>query len=116
MKMSTDNSASTALRANLRKFRELRGMTQSQIGARSAVAAASVSHFETGQRTPTLETLVRLADALNVTVDTLLGRAPVESSAHVDPVFLQASRADAQTLETVRRVAAAILADAKVGR
>ena len=81
------------------------------MGARSAVGAASISHFETGQRTPTIETLIKLADALNVTVDALLGRAPVESSAHVDPVFLQASRADAQTLETVRRVATAILAD-----
>ena len=82
------------------------------MGARSAVAAASISHFETGQRTPTLETLIKLADALDVTVDALLGRAPIESSAHVDPVFQQASRADAQTLETVRRVTEAILADA----
>ena len=86
-------------------------MTQAQMGARAAVGAASISHFETGQRTPTLETLIKLADALNVTVDALLGHAPVESSAHVDPVFLQASRADARTLETIRRVAAAILAD-----
>ena len=82
------------------------------MGMRSALGAASISHFETGQRTPTLETLIKLADALNVTVDALLGRAPIESSAHVDPVFQQASKADAQTLETVRRVAAAILADA----
>ena len=111
--MSTEMTTTSALRENLRKYREIRGMTQAQMGARADVAAASVSHFETGQRTPTLETLVRLADALNVTVDTLLGRAPVESSALVDPIFLQASRADTQTLETVRRVAAAILADAK---
>ena len=104
--------ASKSLRVNLRKFRELRGMTQAQMGVRSAVGAASISHFETGQRTPALGTLIKLADALNVTVDALLGRAPVESSAHVDPVFLRASRADVQTLETVRRVAAAILADA----
>ena len=110
--MSIAKDASNTLRANLRKFRKLRGMTQAQMGARSAVGAASISHFETGQRTPTIETLIKLADALNVTVDALLGRAPVESSAHVDPVFLQASRADVQTLETVRRVAAAILADA----
>ena len=97
---------------NLRKFRDLRGLTQAQMGARSAIGAASISHFETGQRTPTLQTIVKLADALDVTVDALLGRAPVESSAHVDPVFLQASKADAQTLETVRRVAEAILEDA----
>jgi transcriptional regulator with XRE-family HTH domain len=111
--MSTENEISSALRANLRKFRELRGLTQAQMGSRSGIAPASVSHFETGQRTPTLETLVKLADALNVTVDSLLGRAPIESSARLDPVFLQASRADAHTLDTVRRLAAAILSDAK---
>lgn len=110
--MSRAKNTGKALQINLRKFRDLRGLTQAQMGARSGVGAASISHFETGQRTPTLETLIKLANALNVTVDALLGRASIESSAHVDPVFLQASRADAQTLETVRRVAAAILADA----
>ena len=110
--MSSKKGEGSTLPMNLRKFRELRGLTQAQMGARSAIGAASISHFETGQRTPTLQTIVKLADALDVTVDALLGRAPVESSAHVDPVFLQASRADAQTLDTVRRVAEAILEDA----
>ena len=106
------NTVTDSLRINLRKFRRLRGLTQAQMGARATVGPASISHFETGQRTPTIETLTKLADALNVTVDALLGRVPLEYSAHVDPVFLQASRADAQTLGTVRRVAAALLADA----
>ena len=110
--MSSKKGEGSTLSMNLRKFRDLRGLTQAQMGARSAIGAASISHFETGQRTPTLQTIVKLADALDVTVDALLGRAPVESSAHVDPVFLQASKADAQTLETVRRVAEAILEDA----
>ena len=104
--------SSNKLRINLRRFRKLRGMTQTQMGERAGLGAASISHFETGQRTPTLETLIKLADALNVNVDALLGRAPVESSAHVDPIFLKASRADVRTLETIRHVAAAILADA----
>lgn len=110
--MSIAEDTSNTLRVNLRKFRKLRGLTQVQMGARSGLRAASISHFETGQRTPTLETLIKLADALDVNVDALLGRAPVESSAHVDPIFLQASKADARTLETIRHVAAAILADA----
>ena len=114
--MSSSESPSSILQANLRKFREMRRMTQSEMGARADIAAASISHFETGQRTPSLETLVKLADSLNVTVDALLGRAPVENAARIDPVFLQASRADADTLETVRRVTAAILADVKVSR
>ena len=111
--MSTSGDPARALRENLREFRKLREMTQVQMSLKSAVGAASISHFETGQRTPTIGTLVKLADALDVTVDALLGRAPIENSARIDPVFQQASQSDARTLETVRRVAAAILADSR---
>lgn len=97
--------------ANLQTLRELRKLTQAELGARAGIAAASISHFETGQRAPSLDSLVKLADALCISVDALLGRAPVETAANVDPIFLRASKASAQTLDTVRRVTAALLAD-----
>ena len=113
--MSSTNDVGDAFKHNLRRIRELRGMTQAEMGSRAGIASASISHFETGQRTPALDTLVKLADALSVTVDALLGRSPVEAAAQLDPVFVQASQADLPTLETVRRVTAAILADARKG-
>jgi transcriptional regulator with XRE-family HTH domain len=116
MQMSSPSDVTEVFKLNLRKFRELRGMTQAEMGARAGIGAASISHFETGQRAPSLDSLVKVADALRVTVDALLGRSPMENSARVDPVFLQASCADAQTLDTVRRVTAAIIADAKTSR
>jgi transcriptional regulator with XRE-family HTH domain len=88
----------------------MRGLTQGELGTKAGMAAASVSHFETGQRVPSLDSLVKLADALEVSVDSLLGRAPVEKAPQLDPVFLRASRANAQTLDTVRRVTEALLA------
>ena len=94
---------------NLRQLREMRGLTQAELGSRADMGAASVSHFETGQRIPSLESVIRLADALNVSVDALLGRERVEAGASVDPVFRRASRADAQTLALVRRVTEALL-------
>ena len=98
--------------ARLQRFREIRGLTQAELGRRAAMAAASVSHFETGQRAPSLESLVKLADALEVSTDALLGRAEIGSvhSTQVDPIFLQASQSSSDTLDTVRRVTAAILA------
>lgn len=113
--MSRAPATGEEFKQNLRRIRELRGMTQAEMGQRAGVAAASVSHFETGQRSPSLATLVKLADALSVTVDTLLGRAPMQAAAQLDPVFVQASKADLPTLETVRRVTAAILANARKG-
>src|SRR5438552_18824772 len=83
--MSTGReSTGKKFRTNLRALREMRGLTQAEMGARAGIAPASISHFETGQRVPALDSLVKLADALEVSVDTLLGRAPVESSAQVD--------------------------------
>lgn len=113
--MSRPGDPNHEFRQNLRKLREVRKITQAEMGRRAGIAAASVSHFETGQRAPSLDTLVKLADALNVTVDTLLGRAPTDAAARVDPVFLQASQADLPTLETVRRVTSAILANVGKG-
>jgi len=111
--MSSPIKAQTgeALAVNLKTLRELRKLTQAELGSRAGMGAASISHFGTGQRTPSLDSLVKLADALGVSVDTLLGRAPVEAGAQLDPIFLRASRADAQVLDTVRRVTAALLGE-----
>jgi len=104
-----ETSSSEAIRANLKAFRELRGLSQAKLGRLAGIGPASVSHFETGQRVPTVESVVRLADALRVSVDALLGRVSIEASAHVDPLFIRASKADSQTLETLRRVTEALL-------
>jgi transcriptional regulator with XRE-family HTH domain len=98
-------------RNSLRSIREMRGLTQGELGKRAGIAAASVSHFETGQRAPSLDSLVKLADALEVSVDALLGRSPVGTTTPLDPIFLRASRANTRTLDTLRRITAALLED-----
>jgi transcriptional regulator with XRE-family HTH domain len=100
----------TELSGNLKALRELRGLTQAELGSKAGMGGASVSHFETGQRMPSLDSLIKLADALDVTTDALLGRASVEAAPTLDPIFLRAAQADAQTLDTIRRVTAALLA------
>jgi transcriptional regulator with XRE-family HTH domain len=107
MYTTCDLMSTTEIHQNLKQLRERRGLTQAELGTRASMSAASVSHFETGQRQPSLESLVKLADALEVSVDTLLGRTPMEG--RVDPIFLRASRADAQTLTTLKRLTAALL-------
>lgn len=110
--MTSAAKISETLPENLKRIREMRGLTQAELGRRAEMGAASVSHFETGQRVPSLESLVRLADALDVSVDALLGRvAPEAPDARVDPLFLRASRAPAHTLDVLRRVTAALLSE-----
>jgi repressor LexA len=53
--------------------RESKGMTQSQLCDASGVSQAQLSLYESGQRSPTADTLMKLAKSLNVSVDYLLG-------------------------------------------
>lgn len=69
------NEATDIFTERLRKARELRGMTQTQLAAESGLPPSSVSHFEAGARKPSFDNLKRLATALDVTTDYLLGRS-----------------------------------------
>jgi transcriptional regulator with XRE-family HTH domain len=58
----------------LRLAREHRGLNQSDLAKRASLQASAISHFETGTRKPSFDNLRRLADALDVTTDYLIGR------------------------------------------
>src|ERR1700734_1456537 len=57
----------------LRAARRTKGMEQVQLAKEAGLPAASISHFEAGNRKPSFENLRRLAKALDVTTDYLLG-------------------------------------------
>lgn len=59
----------------LQAARELRKLTQGQLATAAGLPSSSVSHFESGARKPSFDNLKRLAGALAVTTDYLLGRA-----------------------------------------
>ena len=59
----------------LRGARTARNLSQSDLAQKTALQASAVSHFETGTRKPSFDNLKRLADALRVTTDYLLGRS-----------------------------------------
>ena len=56
----------------LRTTRERVGMTQQQLADRSGFHVVSVSNWENGVKSPKLNTLERLADALGVNVSELM--------------------------------------------
>ncbi len=58
----------------LRAARGLRDLNQGELARRAGLQASAVSHFETGARKPSFDNLKRLADALDITTDYLLGR------------------------------------------
>jgi transcriptional regulator with XRE-family HTH domain len=58
----------------IKEARKGKKLTQGELAEQIGVSPASVAMYETGKREPYGETLVRLADALDVTTDFLLGR------------------------------------------
>lgn len=57
----------------LKEIRKQAGLTQQQLGDMIGVTKVSVCCYEKGTRTPTLDTLVDLANVLNVEFTYLLG-------------------------------------------
>lgn len=58
----------------LRKIRKEKGLTMKQLGAIVGVTEAAISQYETGKREADFETLLKISEALDCTVDYLLGR------------------------------------------
>ena len=57
----------------LRIARKMRGLSQGELASRAGLQPSAISHFEAGRRVPSCANLIRLAKALEVTSDALLG-------------------------------------------
>jgi transcriptional regulator with XRE-family HTH domain len=63
----------------LRKISGQRRMTQKTIASKIGTTEATVSRYMSGERTPGIETIVRLSEVLKVSLDTLVGSDASES-------------------------------------
>lgn len=85
--------------------RESIAMTQAELARRCRCAPSAISHWETGKRAPDCANLAKLAVALGVTSDYLLGLAgePVEIDADNLPYHLRADAAPLAMCTQCRR-------------
>lgn len=58
--------------ARLKHHREGKGMDQEELAFKGGVSAKTVSNIECGRHSPRIETLIRLADAMGISVSELL--------------------------------------------
>ncbi|MCX7122742.1 MAG: helix-turn-helix transcriptional regulator [Gammaproteobacteria bacterium] len=59
---------------NLRKAREIRGLSQGDLAKKAKLLPSVISLFENNKRKPSFDNLKNLADALDVSTDYLIGR------------------------------------------
>lgn len=72
----------------VRKLRLQRNMTIRDLADKTNLSYAYISQIENGKRTPTVETLNKLADALGVTVQYLIDAPKAEEIVREDRLFL----------------------------
>lgn len=77
------DDASAIFPERLKKARSKREVSQTELAEAARLPASSISHFESGARKPSFDNLKRLAAALQVSTDYLLGR--VEQMDSVGP-------------------------------
>ena len=65
----------------LREVRVLRQVTQEELAEMADIARTMIGRYETTDQLPALDTLVRIADALGVSTDYLLGRTEAMDAA-----------------------------------
>ena len=68
--------ALSRLAEGLRRLRTSRGLTQVEVARLADVSPSAISQAESGHRGLSLETLLTLAEAMNVSIDGLLGYRP----------------------------------------
>ncbi|MDK1389520.1 helix-turn-helix transcriptional regulator [Sinorhizobium sp. 8-89] len=86
--MIENTPPSEIFKERLRTARDLRGWSQGELAEKAGMPPTSIAHFEAGARKPSFDTLRRLANALEVTTDFLLGRVDDPGLAEAgDPLF-----------------------------
>lgn len=58
----------------LKELRLKKGLTQTELGEKVGVKQSTFTNWENGKREPSYENLVKLADLLEVSLDSLFGR------------------------------------------
>lgn len=88
----------------LKAARLLREMSQGDLATKAKLPASGISHFETGSRKPSFENLNKLADALDVSTDYLLGRVEAPDAVHdsADALFKDFSGMNAEARDVAR--------------
>ncbi len=101
--MNKKRDPSEIFRGRLKDARDLRGWNQSDLGKIAGMPPSSIAHFESGSRKPSFDTLRRLANALEVTTDYLLGRVDEPGLAEAgDPLYRDVGKLSGRDREIAR--------------
>lgn len=100
----------------LRELRKSRGLTQVRLAELIEVSPRVYNRWETGSAAPRLDTLVKIADILNVTLDELVGRTEPSGEVEIQNPKLHALYHEINGLSDEDQQALVILLDSLIKR
>ena len=101
--MTPVTTPSGVFKDRLKAARDLRKWSQSELAGRAGLPPRTIAHFEAGSRKPSFDTLRRLATALEVTTDYLLGRVDDPGLAEAgDPLYRDVGRLTGEDRELAK--------------
>lgn len=82
-----------SLNSNIKKYRELKGLTQDELGNLLNKSKGVISKWEKGENKPDADTIGKICSILDVTPNVLMDWQAQEetNSDHTDPVIIAAS-------------------------
>ena len=81
-----------AFKDNLKKAREMSGISQAKLATMLNLTQSAVNHWEGGNRQPDIDTINRLADIFGVSVDFLIGTTTVPDGVVVNRISVMTSK------------------------
>ena len=86
------------MKLKIKEYREELQLTQKQLADKIANVQRNVSNWENGASEPDCETIVKLADLFDITIDELFGRT------NVAPAYSPANGVEKNILHAVRKL------------
>lgn len=94
----------------LKKLRLSKNMTQKEVASAMGISQQAYGQYESGNRRPKIDTIVRIADALCVDIDSFVGAEAVSSErvqiAKRAAAYVRENYMDEKTIEAIKSVLA----------
>lgn len=101
----------------VKEVRKQNRITQAQLAEMTSLSLSYISHIETAQKKASLESLVRIADALGITVDELLNgnqlNNPTEYQTDIDLVIADCTQPEKRLMYEIIQATKTILRNNK---
>ena len=62
----------------IKKIRKQKGLSQTELGERIGVSQQVITNYERGIREPSIEMLLKISGALNISIENLIGEKPIK--------------------------------------